>query len=188
MICKLEVVSHSSNINVILFVQMGAFLDCISYYMYLIPTDIPKNMPEAKKAALETFDRYCAIMQNYVDPRVMNDLFEKHKVFSDGVSPITGLAKELHLRVQMNYMLDNIRKHIGATNAEIFYNLVCSFQAVPEYKILAIHLEGQLFVCTKTICMYVCVYTSENSKACTLYVCTSLSRLYVLLYFMIHIL
>ena len=114
--------------------------------MYFIPIDIPKNMPEAKKAALETFDRYCAIMQNYVDPKVMNDLFEKHQVFSDGKSPITGLAKELHLRVQMNYMLDNIRKHIGAKNAEVFYGLVCSFQTVEDYNILAVHLEGQLFV------------------------------------------
>ena len=115
-------------------------------YTYLIPTDIPKNLPKAMKAALETFDRFCAIMQNYVDPNVMNDLFEKYQVFSDGKSPISGPAKELHLRVQMNYMLDNIRKHIGAKNAEVFFGLVCSFQTVSDYNILAVHLEGQLFV------------------------------------------
>lgn len=112
----------------------------------LITTDIPKNLAKAKSAALETFDRYCAVMQNYVDPKVMNDLFEKHNVFSEGKSPITGPAKELHLRVQMNYMLDNIRKHIGAKNAEVFFDLVCCFQTVSDYNILAIHLEGQLFV------------------------------------------
>ena len=111
--------------------------------MYEILADIPKNMPEAKKAALETFDKFCMIMQNYIDPMVMNGLFENHKVFSGEKSPINDLATGLHLRVQMSYMLDNIRKHIGIKNAEVFYDLVCSFQAVPDYKILAIHLEGQ---------------------------------------------
>lgn len=100
-------------------------------------------MPEAKKAALKTFDRYSALMQRYVDPRVMNDLFVKHKVFSDGVSPITGPSKDLPLHVQMDYMLNNIRKHMGINNAEVFYGLLYSFQTVPEYNILAIHLEGQ---------------------------------------------
>lgn len=114
--------------------------------MYILFTDIPKNMPEAKKAALETFDRYCALMQNYVDPKIMNDVFVKYKVFSHGESPITGPAEGLHLRVQMNYMLDNIRKHIAITNAEVFYGLICSFQTVPVYNLLAVHLEGQLCI------------------------------------------
>ena len=104
-------------------------------------------------------------MQNCVDPNIMNDLFEKHQVFSDGKSPITGPAKQLHLRVQMNYMLDNIRKHIGAKNAEVFCGLVCSFQTLSDYNILAIHLEGQLFVYGKPFgysCVCICI---ENLTA-----------------------
>ena len=116
----------------------------VFYYIhgYLILTDIPKGLPEAQKAALKTFDKYCAVMQNYVDPKLMNPLFVKQGVFSDGVSPITGPAKELQLRVQMKYMLGNIRKHIGAKNAEVFYGLIYAFQTVSEYHILANHLEG----------------------------------------------
>ena len=111
--------------------------------MYVILPDIPKSMAEATKAALDTFDKFFVIMQNYIDPMVMNELFKNHKVFLGGESPINDLATGLHLRVQMSYMLDNIRKHIGIKNAEVFHDLVCSFQAVPDYKILAIHLEGQ---------------------------------------------
>ena len=116
----------------------------VFYYIHgcLILADIPKNMPDAKKAALKTFDKYCAVMQNYVDPKVMNRLFVKQGVFSGGESPITGHAEELQLRIQMNYMLDNIRKHIGAKNAEVFYGLIYAFQTVPEYHIFANHLEG----------------------------------------------
>ena len=113
-----------------------------------ISTDIPKNLPEAKTAALATFDKYCALMQNCVDPKVMNPLFVQHKVFSTDESPITGSSEELPLHVQMEYMLNNIRGHIGAKNAEVFFGLLYSFQTVTEYNILAIHLEGQFYMCT----------------------------------------
>ena len=110
--------------------------------MYLTHIDIPKGLPEAQAAALKTFDKYYTVMQNYIDPKVMNPLFVKQGVFSDVVSPITGPAKELQLRVQMTYMLGNIRKHIGAKNAEVFYGLIYAFQTVSDYHILANHLEG----------------------------------------------
>ena len=114
----------------------------VSYFYihgYLTLTDIPKGLPVAQKAALKTFNKYCAVIQNYVDPKVMNPLFVKQGVLLGGVFPITGPAEELQLRVQMKYMLGNIRKHIGAKNAEVFYGLIYAFQTVSDYHN---HLEG----------------------------------------------
>jgi len=111
----------------------------------LIPTDIPKDDPKAKQAALDSFDKHYALMVNYVDPNLMNDVFLKQRVFLEDAPPISGLAKGCYdLRAQMDYMLSIIRGHIGAKNAEVFYNLIYSFQTVPEYNILARHLEGWL--------------------------------------------
>lgn len=85
-------------------------------------------------------------MQNCVDPNVINEVFVKHGVFSEKESPITGPAKGIDMRMmQMDYMLDNIRRHIGV-NSEVLCGLIYSFQAVPDYNKLAIHLEGQLCI------------------------------------------
>lgn len=117
-------------------------------------------MPEAQTSALETFDKFCQILQNCVDPKVMIKLFEKQGVFSEGKSPISGPAAEHdHLQSQMQVMLNNIRRHIGVKNAEVFYGLIYAFQTAPvwEYNLLANHLEGQL--CIQS---YACRYIAKT--------------------------
>ena len=99
------------------------------------------------EAALKSFNRYNDIMQNYVDPKVMSELFLEHGLITKEQLP----GGEVLLQAQMNYMLGNIRKNIGLKNVKVFHSLLNCFKAVPEYNSLARHLEGQS-------CMYVYNY------------------------------
>ena len=100
-------------------------------------------------AAMEAFDEYSSLMQNYVDPFVFIPKCISYQLLNGDVSASGGPATFQPNELKMGMVLPEIRNNIFLNGVEKFFKLIELFRSEPIYNELANHLEGMKYLCVE---------------------------------------